>query len=87
MFALESLENDIKYCRIVRKPFKNGYKYFLQLIIEGYPPQKRINGKVNHGNLRPTTLKSSVKGKVGIDIGTSTIAVCSNNKLILDELA
>lgn len=87
LFALESLENDIKYCRIVRKPFKNGYKYFLQLIIGGYPPQKRINGKVNHGNLRPTTLKSSVKGKVGIDIGTSTIAVCSESKLILDELA
>ena len=87
LFALESLENNIKYCRIVRKPFKNGYKYFLQLVIGGHPPQKRINGKVNHGNLRPTTLKSSVKGKVGIDIGTSTIAVCSNNKLILDELA
>lgn len=87
LFALESLENDIKYCRIVRKPFKNGYKYFLQLVIGGYPPQKRINGKFNHGNLRPTSLKASVKGKVGIDIGTSTIAVCSNDKLILDELA
>lgn len=45
LFALESLENNIKYCRIVRKPFKNGYKYFLQLIIGGHPPQKKNKRK------------------------------------------
>lgn len=86
LFVLESLENDIKYCRIIRKPFKNGYKYFVQLIIGGYPPPKRINGKVNHGNFRPTAINSNT-GRVGIDIGTSTIAVCSKDKLILTELA
>lgn len=32
----------VKYCRIIRKPFKNGYKYFVQLIIEGPAPQKFV---------------------------------------------
>lgn len=85
LFIQESLENDIKYCRIVRKSFKNGYKYFLQLVIGGLPPAKRIHGKINHGNLRHTA--TIPNNRVGIDIGTSTIAVCSNEKVILRELA
>lgn len=85
LFIQESLENNkIKYCRIIRKPFKNGYKYFLQLIMEGLPPTKRIHGKVNTGSFRHT---ASPNEKVGIDIGASTIAVCSKSELILQELA
>ena len=85
LFVKESLENNIKYCRIVRKSFKNGYKYFLQLIISGLPPAKRIHGKVNYGNLRH--IATTPNNRIGIDIGTSTIAVCSKNKVILRELA
>ena len=67
----ESLSKNIKYCRVKRLPFSTGYRYYVQLIIEGLPPGKNILGK----------------GDVGIDIGTSTIAVCSNKELILKELA
>lgn len=82
LFIKESLENHkIKYCRIVRKSFKSGYKYFLQLIMEGIPPTKRINST---GAFRHT---ESPNNRVGIDIGTSTIAVCSKNGVILSELA
>lgn len=81
LFIHESLQRNIKFCRIVRKPFKNGYKYFIQLILEGLPPNKRINstGAFRHAE--------SPNKRVGIDLGTSTIAVCSENKVILEELA
>lgn len=32
----------LKYCRIIRSPFKNGYKYFLQLVMEGPVPSKFV---------------------------------------------
>ena len=82
LFIQESLETSkIKYCRIIRKAFKNGYKYFLQLIMEGLPPVKRINST---GEFRHTAYSNN---KVGIDIGTSTIALCGKNDLMLQELA
>ena len=40
--ALELLEHKICYCRIVRKPFKSGYKYFVQLILEGDPAKPEL---------------------------------------------
>lgn len=84
LFVQESLLRNIKYCRIVRKPFKNGYKYFIQLILEGIPPAKRIHSKTNHGAFRHT---ASPNNRVGINIGVSTIAVCSQEEIILTELA
>ena len=48
----------VKYCRVVRKPFKSKYRYFLQLIVEGTPPEKLKTGN----------------GYCGIDEGTSTVA-------------
>lgn len=82
LFIQESLElNQIKYCRIVRKYFKTGVKYFLQLIMSGNPPIKRINSTGAFRTISPPN------ERVGIDIGTSTIAVSSKDKLILTELA
>ena len=57
-FMQECMTYTIKYCRVVRKPFTNGYKYFLQIVFEGIPPQKLVLGS----------------GKCGIDEGISTIA-------------
>ena len=65
----------------MRKPFKTGYKYFVQLVIGGFPPAKRIN---KTGAFRHTV---SPNEKVGLDIGTSSLAVCSKDELILTELA
>ena len=63
-YLQEAICNKVKYCRIVRKPFKNKYKYFLQLIMEGYSPNKITLGK----------------GCCGLDEGVSTIAYYNNTK-------
>lgn len=72
--ALE--EREIAYCRIERRPFNSGYRYFLQVVFKGYPPVK-------------TKKKKYVKGRnrVGVDIGTSTIAITNGKKCVLKELA
>ena len=57
-YAREALTHKVKYCRIVRKPFNNSYKYFLQIVLEGTPPVKHSLGS----------------GLCGIDEGTSTVA-------------
>ena len=59
-----------KYCRIVRKPFPGGWSYYVQLVQEGTPPQKHTIGT----------------GRVGIDIGTSTVAAASDYACHLDTL-
>lgn len=51
-----------KYCRIVRKKFPTGWRYYVQLVQEGIPPQKHPRGI----------------GKIGVDIGTSTAATVSD---------
>jgi len=81
LFVSESLEKDIKYCRIIRKPFKTGYKYFLQLIIEGFPPPKR---RSDGSFKQPFALP---EGNVGLDIGPSTLAICGENIASLIVLA
>lgn len=48
----------VKYCRIVRKPFRNKDRYFLQIVMEGSAPAK----------LEPGT------GTMGLDPGVSTMA-------------
>lgn len=70
-YAQLSLQDKIKYCRIVRKPKGNKFVYYVQLILTGIPPKKR---KTN-------------QGEVGIDIGTQTIAIVSDNEAKLLELA
>lgn len=84
LYAQEGLylaQTNLKYSRLIRKPFKKGYRYFIQLIIEGIPPLK-VNYKT--GEYR---YKESPNEKVGLDIGTSSLAICSNDKVDLVELA
>ena len=59
-----------KYCRIVRKKFSSRWHYYVQLIQEGIPPQKHVQGT----------------GRIGIDIGTSTVATVSETACHLDVL-
>ncbi|MEE1255975.1 MAG: transposase [Lachnospiraceae bacterium] len=71
-YAQESLQNRIKYCRIKRIPLGTRYHYYLELILEGLPP----------------TMHTVGTGRTGIDIGTSTVAVVSDDGYCrLDELA
>jgi hypothetical protein len=67
----EALTHKVKYCKLVRKPFKNGYKYFLQIVLEGEPPKKLTKG---------TSL-------CGLDQGTSTLADYNEKKANFRVLA
>jgi hypothetical protein len=80
LYAQMALQNKIKYCRIQRKPIRGKIKYSLQLVLEGIPPIK-INKET--GEIR--SLKGA--GNVGIDIGTQTIAICSDKDVKLLELS
>ena len=61
----------VKYCRIIREPFGIHYRFFLQLIMEGIPPQKHVIGA----------------GTMAIDPGVSTMTSYNGSKLSFKELA
>ncbi len=72
-FALEALRiGDIRFCRLKRRWHKHSYRYYVQLVIEGDMPIKSNNQQKS--------------GIIGIDIGTSTIAIASDDALLLKEL-
>ena len=71
-YEKEMLTKPIKYLRVVRKWMKNRYKYYLQFALDGSAVQK------------PRAVGS---GRVGIDIGTQTVAIVSAETVQLLELA
>ncbi|MDC3425899.1 transposase [Aquibacillus sp. 3ASR75-11] len=75
-YAHLALMDKTKYVRILKREVRGKCRYFVQLIQEGYPPTKR-NRKTSNDESK----------RVGIDIGTSTIAICSEDKVQLHELA
>lgn len=78
-YERECLEHCVKYCRIVRIPWKQGWLYKLQLILEGVPPVIRgKDGQPKH---------SMGKGEVGLDIGLQDIAVVGDEGAMVPELA
>lgn len=80
-YAQEALSiNRVKYCRIVRKVIRGHYRFFVQLVMEGYPPQK-IDKET--GMFKRRTKNASV----GLDIGTQTLAMSSHETVQLRELA
>jgi len=80
LYAQKAIQDRVKYCRFVKKDIKGKEYYYVQLILEGIPPTK-INKETGEVNLYIT------QGDVGIDIGTQTIAYCSNVEVKLLELA
>lgn len=71
-YAKECLRNHrIKYCRLKRKWHKHKWRYYIELVMEGLPPFKQ---------------RKMGKGRVGIDIGTSTIAAVSEAGVVFTEL-
>ena len=71
-YAWLAIQSRVKYCRIYKRYAGNKYKYYVQLILEGIPPLKEI--KVEQGD-------------VGIDAGTQTAAIVSENEVMLVELS
>lgn len=67
----QCFENDVKFCRLIRKPFNSGFRYYIQMVFEGIPPLKYTKGI----------------GDAGIDDGVSTVAAVTDSKCILKDLA
>lgn len=79
-YEYQAMQSDISYCRIIRKYVRNKYKYYAQIVFKGNPPVKvdTKTGEIKH---------SIGQGDVGIDIGTSTIAISSETDVKIFELA
>ena len=75
-YAYLALQDKIKYCRLLKKQIRGKNRYFVQFVLEGFPPKKRNQNYSKDENAR-----------VGLDIGTSTLAIASENEVKLLELA
>ena len=71
-YEREMLKKEICYLRVVRKWVKTRYKYYLQFTLKGEPVRKQA---------------PAAPGRVGIDIGTQSIAIASDSSVKLLELA
>ncbi|MBR4237917.1 MAG: hypothetical protein IKQ03_00600 [Prevotella sp.] len=71
MWALQGGLDSVKVVKVVRRMVRGQYKYYLQMSIEGEKP------------LKGRTLG---KGKVGIDLGPTTVAVSGENIASIDKL-
>lgn len=79
-YECQALQCDICYCRIVRKYVRNKYKFYVQIVFKGNPPVK-IDTETGE-------IKRHIgKCDVGLDIGTSTIAISSQSDVKILELA
>ncbi|AOM84408.1 hypothetical protein [Salisediminibacterium beveridgei] len=68
----------VKYVRILKKEIRGKERYFAQLVCQGYPPVKKDgSGKEKY---------PLGKGRVGGDIGTSTMAFVGDKQLSLFNL-
>ena len=74
----EALTYPISYNRIIRNRIKGKYKYYVQIVFKGTQPTKR--------NKDGSFKKCLGTGDVGLDIGTSTIAISSNTDVKIIEL-
>ena len=70
-YEFQAMQNEIVYCRVVRKFVRTKYKYYLQIVLKGIAPIKHPIGS----------------GDVGLDIGTQTIAIASQSDVKIIELA
>jgi hypothetical protein len=79
-YEYQALQCDISYCKIIRKYIRNKYKYYVQIVFKGNPPVKvdTETGEIKH---------YLGQGDVGLDIGTSTIAISSKTDVKILELA
>ena len=79
-YEYQAMQSEISYCRIIRKFVRNKYKFYVQVVFKGTPPTKfnKETGEIKH---------SLGESDVGLDIGTSTIAISSNTDVKLLILA
>ena len=70
-YEMESFSNEIRVITIKREFIRGKWKYYVLFTFKGNKPNKG---------------RKLGSGKVGIDIGPSSIAISSNNKVYIDEL-
>ena len=70
-YVYEAMQHEVSYCEIKRMLFMDGYHYYVIIYFKGEAPKK----------LTPGT------SDIEIDPGVSTLAVYSEEKLLLEELA
>lgn len=75
LFHEDGTPREIAYCDIKRLMFPNGWHYYIVAYIRDEEPPARKNG---HGGGTET---------VGIDPGTSTVAIVGDSRAVLSELA
>lgn len=64
-------KNRIKFCRVLKRYIRGKRRYFLQIVFEGTPETDFQLGE----------------DEVGLDIGTSTVAICSDEEIRLLKLS
>jgi hypothetical protein len=69
--VVHGLSSRVKYARIVRRKLKGRNRFYVQLVCEGKPYQK----KKNHVG----------EGDVGLDIGPSTVATVGEQEAFLEQ--
>ena len=74
-YALKALKHKVKYVRLLRKTIRGEHRYYAQLVLDGIPPRTK-NLKYGRSDSR-----------VGLDEGTTTLAIASNKEVSLVELA
>lgn len=72
-YITEALKSRTKYVRLHRRLIRGRYRYYAQLVQEGFPPQK---GRYYGSN----------KSVVGLDIGPSSLAIASDDYVDLISL-
>lgn len=79
-YEIEALEMPIAYNIIYREWIRGKKRYYIYIIFKGVRPAKR---RKSDGSFS----QKLGKGEVGIDIGTSTVAISSENQVNIFELA
>lgn len=64
-------KNRIKFCRVLKRYIRGKKRYFLQIVFEGTP---EVDFQIG-------------EGEVGLDLGTSTVAICSDRDIKLLKLS
>lgn len=79
-YEYQAIQNEIAYCRIIRKYVRNKYKFYVQIVFKGVVPTKidKETGEIRH---------QLGSGDVGLDIGTQTIAIVGQSDVKIIELA
>ncbi|MCG5102070.1 hypothetical protein [Oceanobacillus alkalisoli] len=78
-YAQVALNNRTKYVRVITREIRGEVRYFAQLVQEGFPPDK--SWKKNR------IVSGDETKRVGLDVGTSTLAISSEKNVELHELA